>query len=75
LCTWAIEAGSDRRPELDEMMLELAAESFLDGRLRLGHGKRRQPVLQVSQIARDRGPDDVGSRGQELAELDIARAQ
>ena len=38
--------GGDGGAELGEMILELAAERFLDGAARLGHGERRQVVLQ-----------------------------
>ena len=38
--------GGDGGAELGEMILELAAERFLDGVARLGHGERRQVVLQ-----------------------------
>ena len=65
----------DGGPELGEMIFELAAERFLDGAARLGHGERRQVVLQQRQLAGELGTDDVGARRQELAELDVAGAE
>ena len=67
--------GGDRRAELGEVILEPAAERLLDGAARLGHGERRQPVLQVAQVAGELGADQVGAGGQELAELDVAGAE
>src|SRR5262249_16503015 len=42
---------------------------------RLGHGEGRQPVLQVAKVAGELGPDEIGAGCQELAELDVARAE
>ena len=67
--------GGDGGAELGEMILELAAERFLDGAARLRHGERRQVVLQQRQLAGELGADDVGARRQELAELDVAGAE
>ena len=38
-------------------------------------GKRRQTILQAGEIARQLRPDQVGARRQELADLDIGRAE
>ena len=51
------------------------AERGDDGCLRLALRKRRHLVLQAFQIARDRRADDVRSRGEELAELDVSRPE
>ena len=67
--------GGDGGAELGKMILQLAAERFLDGAARLGHGERRQVVLQQRQIAGELRADDVGARRQELAELDVAGAE
>ena len=37
--------------------------------------QRRDAVLQPLELARDLGADDVGPRGEELAELDVGRPQ
>ena len=63
------------RAELGEMILQLAAELLLDGLAGLGHGEGRQPVLQVPQIAGELRPDQIGTGGEELAELDVAGAE
>ena len=63
------------RTEFGEMILQLAAELLLDRLARLGHGERRQPVLQVAQIACELRPDQIGAGGEELAELDVAGAE
>ena len=52
----------DRRAELDEVILQPAAELLLDGLARFRHGERRQLVLQVAQVAA-RAPDRSGRRG------------
>ena len=64
--------GGNRWAEFSEMIFELAAERLFDGLPRLGHGERRQVVLQLRQLPRELGPDDIGARGEKLAELDIA---
>ena len=53
--------GGDRRPELDEMILELAAERLLDRAARLRHRERRQAVLQLAQVPGELRPDHVGA--------------
>ena len=40
--------GGNGGAELGKVILELAAERFLDGAARLGHGERRQVVLQAA---------------------------
>ncbi len=67
--------GGDGRAELGEVVLQLAAELLLDGLARLRHGERRQPVLQVAQVAGELRPDQIGAGGEELAELDVAGAE
>ena len=67
--------GGDRRPELREVVLEPAAQRFLDRLACFPHGERRQLVLQVAEIARKLGADEIGAGGEELAELDVARPQ
>ncbi len=65
----------DGRAEFDEMVLELAAKGRLYGAARFRHAEGRHAVLQVAQVAGQLGADDVGARGQELAELDVARTR
>ena len=54
--------GGDRRPELHEVILELSAERLLDRFARFRLRERRQPVLQMRQVARELGADHVGAR-------------
>ncbi len=61
-----------RRAELGEVILHPAAERRLHRAARLLHGKRRQLVLQMAQVLGEVRADQVGARGQELAELDVA---
>ena len=63
------------RAEFGEMVLKLAAELLLDGLARFGHGKGRQLVLQVPQVAGEVRPDQIGAGGEKLAELDVAGAE
>ena len=65
-------SSRDRRAELGEVILQPAAERRLHGAARLLHGKRRQLVLQMAQVLGELRADQVGARGQELAELDVA---
>ena len=68
--------GGDRRAELGEMVLEPAAERLLDG-------ARALPAMENGgslscrwpQVAGELGPDEVGARREELAELDVAGPQ
>src|SRR5258705_12734448 len=65
----------DRRAELGEMILDLAAEGLGEARARLSDGEWRQFVLQVPQILSELGPDQIGACRQELPELDVAWAE
>ena len=53
------------------------AQAFPGGFHRFGFGlrKRRHAILQALEVARQRGADYVGSGGEKLPELDIARAK
>jgi hypothetical protein len=62
LCTWAIDAAATGSPNSTN------SES-------IGAVDRRHAVLQLLQFDRDPGADDVGPRGEELAELDVGRAE
>ena len=75
LCTWAMEAAATGGPELGEVILHPAAQRFRHGAARLLHGKGRQLVLQVAQVAGEFRADQIGARGQELAELDVTGPQ
>ena len=55
--------------------MQRLAERGCDRRFRFGLRERRHLVLQAFQIARERDADHVGPRRQELAELDISRAE
>ena len=74
-CTCAIEAAATAGPKRRIDRRKRLAESGGDGRLRLALRERRHLVLQTFQIARDRRADDVRPGGEELAELDVSRAQ
>ncbi len=67
--------GCDRRPELHEVILELAAEGLLDRLARFRLREWRQPVLQVCQVPCELWADHVGARCKELSELDVAGAE
>ena len=75
LCTCAIEAAATAGPnEANSSRSGLpsaAATVASASRLR----ERRHLVLQRFQIARERGPDDVGTRREELAELHVGRPE
>jgi hypothetical protein len=58
-----------------EQHFERAGELDLDPRPRLTSRKGRQAVLQARQIESDLLAEQIGSRRQELAELDKARTQ
>ena len=51
------------------------AERGRDRGFRFGLRERRHLVLQRFKIARERGPDDVGPRREELAELHVGRPE
>ena len=67
--------GGDRRAELGEVILQPAAELDLDRPAGFLHGERRQPILQVPEVAGQLRPDQIGAGGEELAELDVAGAE
>ena len=65
----------DRRAELREHLAQRLGERGRNRGFRLGLRERRHPVLQRFQVARQCGPDDIGTRREELAELDVGRAE
>ncbi len=67
--------GGVRRPEAREQFIERLAERARNRRLGIGLRERRHLVLQAFEVARERRPDHVGPRRQELAELDIGRPE
>ncbi len=62
-------------PEIDEQPVGFDAERLADRAVRLGHGERRQLVLQLGKIAGQRRSDNVAAGRQKLAQLDVARPQ
>ena len=64
-----------RGPKLDEHLAHRPAERGLHRRLRLGLRERRHLVLQAFEVARERRAHHVGTRGEELTELHVARAE
>ncbi len=67
--------GGDGLAERHEEVVEPAAEGLLDLPHRLLARERVHAVLQPLQRLDDVGPDDVGPRRQELAELHVGWAQ
>jgi hypothetical protein len=67
--------GGDRLAELGEQHVEGTAQGDLDHAHGLGARERRHAVLQALEVARDDNADDVRTRGEELAELDIGRPE
>ena len=67
--------GGDRFAEAQEKFADRPAERTFDGRDGIGHRKGFHAVLQQRQIERDVVADHVGTGGEELAELDIGRAE
>jgi hypothetical protein len=63
------DGGSKRR----ERVLERLAQRRRNGGFGIGLRERRHLVLQRLQVARQRKPDHIRPRRQELAELDIGR--
>ena len=67
--------GGDWRTDMREQARRRSAEGVLD----LGQCKRgregRQAILQARELLRLPGADQVGPRGEELPELDVARTQ
>ena len=71
------DRGGGDRPFVErcEQAPQWTAEFGLDQGARRSAGKRRQAVLQARQIEGDFLAEDIGSSGQQLAELDKARPQ
>ena len=67
--------GRDRGAERGEQLGDRLAERRGDRGFRLRLRERRHLVLQRFQIARERGPDDVGTRGEKLPELHVGRPE
>ena len=65
----------DRLAELGENRLDRLAMGGFDRGTGLRHREGRHPVLQGRKILGDLHADDIGPRRQELAELDIGRAE
>ena len=61
--------------EAAEQRIDRRAELVLDGGAGLRRGKRRQPVLEVREVARHGLADQVGAGRQRLAEFDEARPE
>src|SRR5690349_8877912 len=57
------------------MVLQTPAERLFDRAPRFLLREGGKPVLQVRQVLRELRPDDVGAGGEELSELDVARAE
>ena len=74
-CTCAIEAAATAGPKLAIDLRKRLAERGGDGCFRFGLRERRHLVLQALKIARDLLADHVGAGRQELAELDVSRAE
>ena len=74
-CTCAIEAAATGGPNEENSSRHRLADLHLDHALRLRLRERRHLVLQVFEIARERSADDVRTRREELAELDVGRAE
>ena len=73
--TWAIEAAATGSPKLSNSEFDLRAERGLDDADRGLPAHRRHAVLQALEFEGDLGPDDVGPGREELAELDVGRAE
>ena len=67
--------GGDRLAEFDEQRVDRRAERGFERGDGGGAVDRRHAVLKLLQLDRDPGADDVGPRGEELAELDVGRAE
>ena len=65
----------DRFAETEEQLVDRPAERTFDGGDGLGHRKGFHAILQQGEVERDVVADDVGPRRQELAELDVGRAE
>jgi hypothetical protein len=64
-----------RRAERGEDVAQRLAERGCHRRFGFGLRERRHLVLQAFEVARHGHADDVGPRGQELAELDVSGAE
>src|SRR5690606_34088402 len=67
--------GSDWLVEMQEQLADRTAErifDFLDG---FRHRECRHAILKQRKIVGDIGTNDVGTRGKELPELDVGRAE
>ncbi len=72
----ADRGGRDRLlVEVDERLLERQAELFLDHDTNLCEGEWAHIVLEAAQLGDDVRRDDVGPRGEQLAELDEGRPE
>ena len=71
-CVHLGHAGRRQRLRRDgrEHLLDRPAELGHQGRLDLGPGRRRRPVLQPAQLGDELGRQQVAPGGQQLAELD-----
>ena len=67
--------GGDRFAEMGIEIGDRAAERDLDGGARLLDREGRHAVLQEGQIFGEIGADDIGTGGQELADLHIGRPE
>jgi hypothetical protein len=67
--------GGDRLAERDEQRAHGLAQCGLDGAERHLLGEGRDPVLQLLQVEGGPHADDVRPGRQELAELDVGRAE
>ena len=68
--------GSDRPVlELHEELVDRQAEVFLDHLLDVGERERAHVVLKAAQLGDDVGRKNVGTRREELSELDERRAE
>ncbi len=67
--------GGDRFAEADEDAVDRLPEGRLNRRDRDLARKRRHAVLQQLQMAHHIGADDIRTRRQKLAELDVGRPQ
>ena len=67
--------GGDRFAEFDEQRIDRRAERGFERGDGGGAVDGRHAVLKLLQLGRDPRADDVGPRGEELAELDVGRAE
>ena len=67
--------GSDRRAEAEEHRVDRAAERSGDHRFGFLLREGRHPILQMLEIAGERGADHVRTGGEKLSKLDVARAE